>query len=435
MKIFWAWQSDTPGKIGRFLVRDALQDAIAELKEAPDIEEPTTAERREAMELDHDRKGVAGSPDLAATIFAKIEAAAVVVADVTAVGSAAERTDGGKPIPGKKLINSNVAIEVGWALHALTDRNVLLVFNRHFGSHEELPFDLRHKGGAITFGLAPDAGKDRISQERKALRGQFVQALRPYLQQRAPATLTFFETPEGHSKGIYFYNGTILARAGVPGEDEVNFAYVSSSVCYLRLMPQPRSAPIPLARLNAVASQAPLLRARGSGVLSTTNDYGAIVYEPGDMPPGANGQIIASTQLFPSGEIWAINANLLRRDGAKPAGLKLAPLPFEQAYYQTLRAVLRFASETLAIAPPWQIECGVVDIKGMNILMPRDPGWMPWGPVRGTGIVAVRTILHSADEDAVNQFLLSFFGSVFDATGYPRPLGLFHFPPGPPRHP
>ena len=127
MKIFWAWQSDTPGKIGRFLVRDALQDAITELKEAPDIEEPTEAQRRDELELDHDRKGVPGSPDLAATIYGKIAAAAVVVADVTAVGSTPERRDGEKIVPAKKLINSNVAIEAGYALRAVTDRNVLLV--------------------------------------------------------------------------------------------------------------------------------------------------------------------------------------------------------------------------------------------------------------------------------------------------------------------
>jgi hypothetical protein len=73
MKIFWSWQSDTLGNIGRFLVRDALQEAIEQLQEAPDIEEPTAKEHREALHLDHDVKGVTGSPDLARTIFDKID--------------------------------------------------------------------------------------------------------------------------------------------------------------------------------------------------------------------------------------------------------------------------------------------------------------------------------------------------------------------------
>ena len=42
MKIFWSWQSDTDGKTGRFFVRDALEEAIKQLKQPPDVEEPTS---------------------------------------------------------------------------------------------------------------------------------------------------------------------------------------------------------------------------------------------------------------------------------------------------------------------------------------------------------------------------------------------------------
>lgn len=156
MKVFWSWQSDTPGSIGRFFVRDALKEAIEVLKQAPDIEEPTTAESRERLHLDHDRQGVPGSPDLARTILEKIDASAVVVADVTLVGST---PDAGERA-GKKLINSNVTIEHGYALCAITDSRVLMVFNRHYGAHEELPVDLRHKAGALVFDLPPRRGQE-----------------------------------------------------------------------------------------------------------------------------------------------------------------------------------------------------------------------------------------------------------------------------------
>ena len=82
MKIFWSWQSDTPGKIGRFLVRDALNAAIAALQAEADVTEPSEREVRGAMHLDHDRKDQPGSPDLTNTILEKISAAAVVVANV-----------------------------------------------------------------------------------------------------------------------------------------------------------------------------------------------------------------------------------------------------------------------------------------------------------------------------------------------------------------
>jgi hypothetical protein len=142
MKIFWSWQSDTPGEIGRYLVRDAMSEAIKKLKQADEIEDAT----REALHLDQDIQGTTGSPDLVRTILGKIESSEVVVADTTIVGKTDE---------GDRLINSNVAIELGYALRACTDERVLLVFNKHYGKYEDLPFDLRHKGGAVVFDIQP----------------------------------------------------------------------------------------------------------------------------------------------------------------------------------------------------------------------------------------------------------------------------------------
>ncbi len=86
MKVFWSWQSDTPGVIGRYLVRDALDAAIKALRTEADVTEPSEREVRDALHLDHDRKGEPGSPDLTRLILDKIAAAAVVVADVTPGG-------------------------------------------------------------------------------------------------------------------------------------------------------------------------------------------------------------------------------------------------------------------------------------------------------------------------------------------------------------
>jgi hypothetical protein len=156
MKIFWSWRSDTPGKIGRYLVRDAMRDAIEELKQADEIEDAT----REALHLDQDIQGTTGSPDLVPTILEKIENSEVVVADVTIVGKTEE---------GDCLINSNAAIELGYALHACTNERVVLTFNEYYGGYEDLPFDLRHKGGAVVFNLAPEADREKISSARKVL--------------------------------------------------------------------------------------------------------------------------------------------------------------------------------------------------------------------------------------------------------------------------
>jgi len=169
MKIFWSWQSDTPGEIGHYLVRDALKDAIAKLRQVEDIEDAV----RDALHLDHDIKDVTGSPDLARTILEKIDKSEVVVADVTIVGRTEE---------GDRLINSNVAIELGYALHACTDERVVLVFNKHYGKYEDLPFDLRHKGGAVVFDLSPGTDRKGIASARNALAAEFARKLKPFLQ-------------------------------------------------------------------------------------------------------------------------------------------------------------------------------------------------------------------------------------------------------------
>jgi hypothetical protein len=73
MKVFWSWQSDTPGKTGRHFIRDALKAAIKKLKDADDVIEPTEREIRSELHIDHDRSGVPGSPDLVGVILEKIE--------------------------------------------------------------------------------------------------------------------------------------------------------------------------------------------------------------------------------------------------------------------------------------------------------------------------------------------------------------------------
>jgi hypothetical protein len=146
MKVFWSWQSDTSGKTGRHFVRDALLDAIKILKQPEEVEEPTKAENRESMHLDQDRQNVTGSPALADTIKRKIREATVFIGDVTPVSKIPKRK-GAKDTREKRNMNPNVAIELGYAQHALGDERVLMVLNEHYGGREFLPFDLQHHAG------------------------------------------------------------------------------------------------------------------------------------------------------------------------------------------------------------------------------------------------------------------------------------------------
>jgi len=432
MKVFWSWQSDTPGKTGRFLVRDVLREAINELKQAPDIDEPTARE----IQLDQDIQDTTGSPDLARTILDKIDNSDVVIADVTLVGKLPDSTDAdGKTVPGKKVINSNVAIELGYAFSRLTDKNVLMVFNGHYGRHEDLPFDLRHKGGSIKFTLPPDADKKRIDEEGKKLKDRFVLALRPFLESAAaPPSVPFPETPSTFSKAAYFQKGEVIAQAGRPGVDEITYSYTTESLCYLRLIPlSPLPKPLPLSTLLRVAQRAPLLKPRDYDVIRVThNEYGAIAYDPSSDADTGPARLKGSTQLFENGEIWSISAILIvtERNGRPEWVLlpALACLLFEQTYYDVLTSLIRFADKGLSLKPPWRIELGLVGIKGLHLYT--GSGLYAAngeGPIRKSEVI-YRMVLNDDQETTLKSLLLEFFSQVCDAAGEKRPENLYGFP-------
>jgi hypothetical protein len=411
MKIFWSWQSDTDGKTGRFLIRDALQDAIDKLRQAPDVEEPV----REDLHLDHDIQGISGSPDLARTIFGKIEGSEVVVADVTLVGATSA---------GKKLINSNVAIELGYALHARTDQNVLLVFNAQYGKHEDLPFDLRHKGGAIVFNLGPSASREEVVVERKSLTDQFARALKPFVERRPKQpTPQFEETRSTYNRAVYFSEREPLAF-----DSDLPLAYPDKGLCYLRLIPKvPLANPLDLATLKSEVIAAPLLRDGGyRSVQVGLNKYGAI------SCTFIQSGITASTQLFRNGEVWCVSSSLIRaeREGA-PDYLRLPYLSvflFEQIFYVAVRSVAEFATKRLKLEPPWDLELGLAGVSGLYLNRRSDRFGGQEGPIHRNEIVR-RASATDGKLETLDELLLSFFSEVFDSVGERRPPSLYGFPP------
>ena len=164
MIIFYSWQSDIRAAACRTLIEGALQ-AAADAIAADGVVEPV---------IDRDTASVPGAPDIGATILAKIDAAAVFVADVTFVGAT---------VTGKSTPNPNVLVELGYALKALGWSRVLLVQNTALGPPEDLPFDLRQKR-AIVFSSPVDAS-DRAN-ERRALQAKLELALREIVKIARP---------------------------------------------------------------------------------------------------------------------------------------------------------------------------------------------------------------------------------------------------------
>lgn len=144
-KIFYSWQATLPGKGNRNLIRASLTKAIEEFNEDYLVED-----RNEAT-LDSDTANTPGSPDIIRTILAKIDAATIFVADITLVNET-------QP-------NANVMFELGYAISALGESNIILLFNEHYGKTKDLPFDLGLKR-AMLYRCDPEAD-DKATVKRE----------------------------------------------------------------------------------------------------------------------------------------------------------------------------------------------------------------------------------------------------------------------------
>lgn len=127
--IFYSWQSDLPGNETRNIIQDGIKDAVRLLRDTVDIE------------ADRDTKGEYGSPDIANTIFSKIDDCDIFVADVSAVCKY-EVTDKDGNVKTKYMPNPNVMLELGYATHVVGWDNVICVLNADYGAPEDMPFDI-----------------------------------------------------------------------------------------------------------------------------------------------------------------------------------------------------------------------------------------------------------------------------------------------------
>ena len=158
--VFYSWQSDLPNATNRNLILDALERAAKKIR----TDDSVTVE----PVVDRDTQNVPGAPDIAHTIFGKIEKAAAFVADVSIINPGL-----GRPTP-----NPNVLIELGYALKTLGNPRTVLVANTVNGPIESLPFDLRTKR-VLTYHL-PSGSEDKPEQ-RKKLQDGLEAALRAIL--------------------------------------------------------------------------------------------------------------------------------------------------------------------------------------------------------------------------------------------------------------
>jgi hypothetical protein len=417
MKIFWAWQGDTPGRIGRFFVRDALEEAIEKLKQPKDIEEPPEEARRNDLHVDYDTKNLKGSPEVAAEIFKKIAAATVVVADVTPVGTGAARP-GKNPKP---LMNPNVSIELGYAFGKLGTDCFLPILNLAYGDAEGLPFDIAHRRFPTTFNLTDKTTNDEVKAEKKLLVDKLIIALKPYLetgQADKPAQADFPAATAKIPPAFYFDNGEVLFRAE---RENADFTMPFRSVIYMRV--HPRKALEGNLDINMLRNNVSRYGVFGSpaGAYVVPNKYGVIV----GMPAGNTPRLDTVLQYFRTGEIWGINADILRQ-GERGLNQYLFTKPFEDLLITSLGFALQFHAEVTKIPPPFYVEMGVVGVANRQIAHMGGTLSKATDPVLASDIIKMDGILNSVDEKAQQEFLLKFFEKVNKDSGVTRPAKLYN---------
>ena len=128
MKIFYSWQSDLPNKFNRGFIEDCIKRTIKKYKDIITID------------ADRDVQNNTGSPDIANTIFAKIDDCDLFIADISIINKSKCKVFRGK---GRPTPNPNVLLELGYAAATLGWGRIVCIYNTDYSKLDALPFDLR----------------------------------------------------------------------------------------------------------------------------------------------------------------------------------------------------------------------------------------------------------------------------------------------------
>lgn len=295
--VFWSWQSDLDSRVTREVIRFALDAAITML--SGDVEE---ADR---PSLTSDTQGVAGTPDIVATILRKIDEAAVFVGDVTPIAVSAG---------GKACANPNVLLEMGYANRALTEHRVIQVWNTALQGAEldKLPFDMRGRRGPIAFHLPVGADTAELRRVRSELARQLAAALKLSLDQLPSPP------PEALRWQPHFQGDPDLWFDRKESQVVTNLMHGSSKVRwtdhypgYARLIPSKWSAN-PDAKSSLAENMGhPALLATVNSLGFGVSRGGTMTYWPGTKEFGVY-PTLAITQWFEkTGEFWGVAGGFL----------------------------------------------------------------------------------------------------------------------------
>ncbi len=411
--IFYSWQSDLPNATNRTFIETCLNDAIKELNKELEIQ---PAERDEnTFSLDRDTKGIPGTPPIFTTILEKIAHCTAFVPDFTFVGHSKN---------GRKLPNPNVLIEYGYALSVVGHLRMIPVVNTAYDYKDlaDLPFDMRHLRPPLFYKLAEGDPPDVKARVRKELVQSLHEAVSSIIKKFPKGTDVESPVFEGagstFSPAAYFDKEEVFSQLSEYGDPIAKLNVPKVPLSFLRLIPLR-----PLRMSSAEAKQmidSGGLRPFGDGIygwFTDRNSHGAFV-----CGKDKSCCIRQLTQLFHTGEIWGIEAEMLENEFSGSHGGKCSIIPsvkFEQVFVETMENYLRFARETLQLENPYRFRAGVTEVRGFRMATAGRGGQGFRGHIFDNEIVYEGKI----DDPTVSSrlILIPFFNHLWESCGLKRP--------------
>ncbi len=154
--IFYSWQCDSDKKFNRNFIENCLSNAINRINKVIDY----------TLILDKNTIGESGSPDIVNVILNKIDMAIGFVADITPIVCLKE----------KYLSNSNVMLELGYALSFLSDERVILICNTSKCRLNDLPFDLGLKR-IVSYEYDEESDANKAKNQKEKLENTLYEAI------------------------------------------------------------------------------------------------------------------------------------------------------------------------------------------------------------------------------------------------------------------
>ncbi len=421
--IFWSWQSDRDPVLHHYFVRDALKDACRLIASDIDYQESGR------LEVDHDTKNVAGTPDITTTILEKIAKANVFVADMTPVGKTdplalQPKVSADKRSEPKYLQNPNVMCELGYAEHALTQSRIVLVANSaHYPGAQALPFDWRHRSGAKTYNLKDGATKEEIKIEQKrfslVLKNLIMPILANQAQPKPPLPPISWQPSSSLDQAIWpAATEKLEYRNTAMGDLQQKVAFPNGTRIFARIAPREWSPPARFDLVNRVSEVG--LKIRGqSGDWGVNSDGALSVWGTITRP---NNELVATsaTQWFHSnGELWAINCDCFSEyEGGLVFAYRLPFPPLDDFLRKGVNAIKMMGGKG-----PIGIKLGAADLTGTV---------MPGGyPSQRRSSVCPRADaggeLESWTQDERRGLLFKFWNALLDAYALPPSPSLLDF--------